>query len=85
MVAKTHEEEGLMRQLSLRALTDTLIETMTIFLTALIGLATLGHSCSDSVRSFAALAKENADDEGNDFPTFNVSRRDMPPCRVILL
>jgi hypothetical protein len=84
VVAKTPEGEELMRQLSRRALTDKLIYTMTIFLTALIGFATLGHCCSDSVRSFAAGAKENADDEGNDVPLRYTSRRDVPPCRVTL-
>ena len=85
LVVAKPDEEGLMRQLSQRALTDKLIYTRTIFLTALIGFATLGHSCSDAVRSFAALAKENADDESNGFPTLYISRRDMPSCQVILL
>jgi hypothetical protein len=57
---------------------------MTMFLTALIGFATLGHICWDSARSFAALAKENAEDEGNDAPTLYLSRRDMLSGRVTL-
>lgn len=49
-----------------QALTDKLIQTMIMVLTPLIGFATLGHGCYDAVRSFAALAKESADDEDND-------------------
>jgi hypothetical protein len=51
-----------------------------IRLTALVGLATLGYSCCDSARSFAALAKENADVEGNDFPP---STSLVGPCLLV--
>jgi len=84
VVSKTNEEEGLMNQLSQRSLTDKLIQTMKILLTAVITFTILVPTRYDSAASFAAIAKENADDEGDNFPALYI-RRGIPPCRVLLL
>jgi hypothetical protein len=73
-----------MHQLIHRSLTDKLIQTMTILLTAMNGFTTLAPTRHASVVSFAAIAKENTDDEGDHLPALYTSHRDMPPCRVLL-
>jgi hypothetical protein len=82
--SKTNEEEGLVRQLSQWFSTDKLIQTMTILLTAMNGFTIFVPTRHDSVVSFAAIAKENADDEGDHVPALYIYHRDMPPCRVLL-
>lgn len=51
----------------------------------MIGFTILVPTRHNSVGSFAAIAKENAADEGDHAPALYISRRDAPPCRALLL
>jgi hypothetical protein len=51
----------------------------------MIGFTILVPTRPDTVVSFAGIAKENADDEGDHVPALHIYRSDMPPCRVLLL